>query len=73
MRYFVVLSLVVIGILYLRQTKNETTAVVSPSPATQGASSKRPADSVHWPASSINRAHTVAQQVKDVRAANSEP
>ncbi|MEP7070785.1 MAG: hypothetical protein ABI839_00220 [Verrucomicrobiota bacterium] len=73
MRYFVVLSLVVIGILYLRQTKNETPAVVSPSPATQASSPHAPANSPHWPAASINRAHTVAQQVKDERAANSEP
>jgi len=73
MRYFVVLSLVVIGILYLRETKNGTTAVVSPSPATQPLSPHAPANAPHWPATSINRAHSVAQEVKDERAANNEP
>jgi hypothetical protein len=71
MRYFVVVGLVVLGIVFLRQKSQENT--VTPNnlpPKPEATLTPRPASEHNWAKSAIDRAQAVKQQVKRERASN---
>jgi hypothetical protein len=71
MRYFVVVGLVVLGIVFLRQ-KSQENAVTPNSlpPKPEATLTPRPASEHNWAKSAIDRAQSVKQQVKRERASN---
>ena len=74
MRYFVVVALIVLGVIFLRQKKAEdsapqkTTEVVA-----QAALTPRPAGEHDWAKAAIDRTNEVKQKVKRERASNEVP
>jgi hypothetical protein len=73
MRYFVVLALIVLGVIFLRQKKAENSAPVKPAEAAQATLTPRPASEHDWAKAAIDRTNEVKQQVKRQRASNEVP
>jgi cell division protein FtsN len=73
MRYFVVVALIVLGVIFLRQKKVENSAPEKTAQAAQAALTPRPASEHDWAKAAIDRTNEVKQQVKRERASNEMP
>jgi len=74
MRYFVVLALIVLGVVFLRQKRAEDSAQKKPTEvAAQATLTPRPASEHDWAKAAIDRTNQVKQQVKRERASNEVP
>ena len=74
MRYFVVVTLIVLGVIFLRQKKAENSAPQKTTEAVaQAALTPRPASEHDWAKAAIDRTNEVKQQVKRERASNEVP
>jgi hypothetical protein len=76
MRYFVVVALIVLGVVFLRQKKAENSAPQKPAEAVtqaQVALTPRPASEHDWAKAAIDRTNEVKQKVKRERASNEVP
>jgi cell division protein FtsN len=73
MRYFVVLGLIVLGVIFLRQKTAENSAPKKTTEAAQAALTPRPASEHDWAKAAIDRTNEVKQQVKRERASNEVP
>ena len=73
MRYFIVVALVVLGVIFLRQKTAENSAPQKPAKAAQAALTPRPASEHDWAKAAIDRTNEVKQQVKRERASNEGP
>ena len=74
MRYFVVVALIVLGVIFLRQKKAEDSAPQKTAQAVAQASlTPRPASEHDWAKAAIDGTNAVKQQVKRERASNEVP
>ena len=74
MRYFVVVALIVLGVIFLRQKKAEDSAPQKTAQAVaQATLTPRPASEHDWAKAAIDRTNEVKQQVKRERASNEVP
>ena len=74
MRYFVVVALIVLGVIFLRQKKVENSAPQKPTEAVAPAAlTPRPASEHDWAKAAIDRTNEVKRQVKRERASNKVP
>ena len=74
MRYFVVVALIVLGVIFLRQKKAENSAPQKTTEAVaQAALMPRPASEHDWAKAAIDRTNEVKQKVKRERASNEVP
>jgi hypothetical protein len=74
MRYFVVIALIMLGVIFLRQKKAEDFAPQKATEAVAEATlTPRPASEHDWAKAAIDRTNQVRQQVKRERAANEVP
>ena len=74
MRYFVVVALIVLGVIFLRQKKAENPAPQKATEAVaQATLTPRPASEHDWAKAAIDRTNAVKQQVKRERASNEVP
>jgi hypothetical protein len=74
MRYFVVVALIVLGVIFLRQKKAENSAPQNPPQAVaQATLTPRPASEHDWAKAAIDRTNEVKRQVKHERASNEVP
>ncbi len=74
MRYFVVVALIVLGVIFLRQKKAEDSARQKTAQAVaQATLTPRPASEHDWAKAAIDRTNAVKQQVKRERASNEVP
>jgi hypothetical protein len=74
MRYFVVVALIVLGVIFLRQKKAENSGPQKPAEAVaQATLTPRPASEHDWAKAAIDRTNEVKQQVKRERASNEVP
>jgi hypothetical protein len=74
MRYFVILALVVLGLVFLRQKMADSSAPKIPSTAVaQSTLTPRPASEHDWAKAAIDRTNEVRQKVKRERASNEVP
>jgi len=74
MRYFVVVALIVLGVIFLRQKKAEDSAPQKTAQAVaQATLTPRPASEHDWAKAAIDRTNAVKQQVKRERASNEVP
>jgi len=74
MRYFVVVALIVLGVIFLRQKKAEDSAPQKTTEAVaQAALTPSPAGEHDWAKAAIDRTNEVKQQVKRERASNEVP
>ena len=74
MRYFIVIGLIALGVVFLRQKSQENS--VAPkglAPKTEATLTPRPASEHNWAKSAIDRTQEVKQQVKRERASNEVP
>ncbi len=73
MRYFVVVALIVLGVVFLRQKKAENSVPQKTAAAAQATLTPRPASEHDWAKAAIDRTNEVRQQVKRERASNEVP
>ena len=74
MRYFVVVALIVLGLIFLRQKKAEDSAPQKTAQAVaQATLTPRPASEHDWAKAAIDRTNEVKRQVKRERASNEVP
>jgi len=74
MRYFVVVVLIVLSVIFLRQKKAENSAPQKTAQAVaQATLTPRPASEHDWAKAAIDRTNEVKQQVKRERASNEVP
>ena len=74
MRYFVVVALIVLGMIFLRQKKAENSVPEKTAEAVaQPTLTPRPASEHDWAKAAIDRTNAVKQQVKRERASNEVP
>jgi hypothetical protein len=73
MRYFIVIGLVALGIVFLRQKSQENSVTPNIPPKPEATLTPRPASEHNWAKSAIDRAQEVKQQVKRERASNEVP
>jgi len=74
MRYFVVVALIVLGVIFLRQKKAEDSAPQKMAQAVaQATLTPRPASEHDWAKAAIDRTNEVKRQVKRERASNEVP
>jgi hypothetical protein len=74
MRYFVVVALIVLGVVFLREKKAENSMPQKTAQAVaQATLTPRPASEHDWAKAAIDRANQVKQQVKRERASNEVP
>ncbi len=74
MRYFVVVALIVLGVIFLRQKKAEDSAPQKTAQAmAQATLTPRPASEHDWAKAAIDRTNEVKRQVKRERASNEVP
>jgi len=74
MRYFVVVALIVLGVIFLRQKKAENSVPEKTAEAVaQPTLTPRPASEHDWAKAAIDRTNAVKQQVKRERASNEVP
>jgi hypothetical protein len=74
MRYFVVVALIVLGVIFLRQKKAENSAPQKTAQAVaQATLTPRPASEHDWAKAAIDRTNEVKRQVKRERASNEVP
>jgi cell division protein FtsN len=74
MRYFVVVALIVLGVIFLQQKKAENSAPQKTAQAvTQATLTPRPASEHDWAKAAIDRTNEVKRQVKRERASNEVP
>jgi cell division protein FtsN len=74
MRYFVVVALIVLGVIFLRQKKAENSAPQKTTEAVaQATLTPRPASEHDWAKAAIDRTNEVRQKVKRERASNEVP
>ena len=74
MRYFVVVALIVLGVIFLRQKKEENSVPQKTAEAVaQATLTPRPASEHDWAKAAIDRTNAVKQQVKRERASNEAP
>ena len=71
MRYFIVVGLVALGIVFLRQKSQENSRDhINLPPKPEATLTPRPASEHDWAKSAIDRAQEVKKQVKRERASN---
>jgi hypothetical protein len=71
MRYFIVVGLVALGIVFLRQKSQESSSDhASLPPKPEATLTPRPASEHNWAKSAIDRAQEAKKQVKRERASN---
>jgi hypothetical protein len=70
MRYFFVVALIVLGVIFLRQKQAGNSA---PEKTAQATLTPRPASEHDWAKAAIDRTNQVRQQVKRERASNQVP
>ena len=74
MRYFVVVALIVLGVIFLRQKKAENSIPQKTAEAVaQATLTPRPASEHDWAKAAIDRTNEVKRQVKRERASNEVP
>jgi uncharacterized membrane protein YfcA len=74
MRYFFVVALIVLGVIFLKQKKAEDSAPQKPTEAVaQATLTPRPASEHDWAKAAIDRTNEVRQKVKRERASNEVP
>ena len=74
MRYFIVVALIVLGVIFLRQKKAENSVPEKTAEAVaQPTLTPRPASEHDWAKAAIDRTNAVKQQVKRERASNEVP
>jgi len=74
MRYFVVVALIALGVIFLRQKKAENSVPQKTAEAVaQATLTPRPASEHDWAKAAIDRTNAVKQQVKRERASNEVP
>ena len=74
MRYFVVVALIVLGVIFLRQKKADDSAPQKTAQAVaQATLTPRPASEHDWAKAAIDRTNEVKRQVKRERASNEVP
>jgi len=74
MRYFVVVALIVLGVIFLRQKQTENSAPQKAAEAVaQATLTPRPASEHDWAKAAIDRTNEVKRQVKRERASNEVP
>ena len=74
MRYFVVVALIVLGVIFLQQKKAEDSAPQKTAQAVaQATLTPRPASEHDWAKAAIDRTNEVKRQVKRERASNEVP
>ena len=74
MRYFVVVVLIVLGVIFLRQKKAENSVPQKTAEAVaQATLTPRPASEHDWAKAAIDRTNEVKRQVKRERASNEVP
>jgi hypothetical protein len=74
MRYFIVVALIVLGVIFLRQKKEENPGPQKRAEAVaQATLTPRPASEHDWAKAAIDRTNEVKQQVKRERASNEVP
>jgi hypothetical protein len=75
MRYFVVVALIVLGVIFLRQKQAENSAPQKKAAeaVAQAALTPRPASEHDWAKAAIDRTNEVKRQVKRERASNEVP
>jgi hypothetical protein len=74
MRYFVVVALIVLGVVFLRQKKAENSVPQKTAEAVaQATLTPRPASEHDWAKAAIDRTNEVRKQVKRERASNEVP
>jgi hypothetical protein len=74
MRYFVVVALIALGVIFLHHKKAENSAPQKTAEAVPQASlTPRPASEHDWAKAAIDRTNEVKRQVKRERASNEVP
>jgi len=74
MRYFFVVALIVLGVIFLRQKKEENSVSQKTAQAVaQATLTPRPASEHDWAKAAIDRTNEVKRQVKRERASNEVP
>jgi len=74
MRYFVVVALIVLGVIFVRQKKAENSVPQKTAEAVaQARLTPRPASEHDWAKAAIDRTNEVRQKVKRERASNEVP
>jgi cell division protein FtsX len=74
MRYFVVVALIALGVIFLRQKNAENSAPQKTAQAVaQATLTPRPASEHDWAKAAIDRTNEVKRQVKRERASNEVP
>ena len=73
MRYFVVVALIALGVVFLRQKKADDSAPKRTTEVAQATLTPRPASEHDWAKAAIDRTNAVKQQVKRERASNEVP
>ena len=74
MRYFVVIGLIALGIIFMRQKSQQNSVARNTLPPRAEATlTPRPASEHNWAKSAIDRTQEVKQQVKRERASNEVP
>jgi cell division protein FtsN len=74
MRYFIVVALIVLGVIFLRQKQSENSSPQKTAKAVaQAALTPRPASEHDWAKAAIDRTNEVRQKVKRERASNEVP
>jgi hypothetical protein len=74
MRYFIVVALMLLGVIFLRQKKAEDSAPQKTAQAVaQATLTPRPASEHDWAKAAIDRTNEVRQKVKRERASNEVP
>ena len=73
MRYFIVIGLIGLGVVFTRQKSQQNSATPNMPPKPEATLTPRPASEHNWAKSAIDRAQEVKQQVKRERASNEVP
>ena len=74
MRYFIVIGLIALGVVFMRQKSHQNfVAAKDLPPRAEATLTPRPASEHNWAKSAIDRAQEVKQQVKRERASNEVP
>jgi len=73
MRYFIVIGLIALGVVFMRQKSQENSVTPTTPPKPEAALTPRPASEHNWAKSAIDRTQEVKQQVKRERASNEVP
>jgi len=73
MRYFIVIGLIALGVIFMRQKSQENSVTRNIPPKPEATLTPRPASEHNWAKSAIDRTQEVKQQVKRERASNEVP